>query len=146
MDPNDRPLIGWREWVALPDFGIQAIKAKVDTGARTSAIHAKHIKRFQDQGLPMARFTIHPIQRSTEHPIDVTAEVVDERKVRSSSGHAKRRPVVVTTLELAGYHWPIELTLTNRNMMGFRLLLGRQALKQRFLIHPGRSFVASPKE
>jgi len=136
-------VVGWREWVGLPEFGIPTIKAKIDTGARTSSIHAKRLQRFPDRGRAMVRFAIHPIQRSTRDPITVTAEIVDERKVRSSSGHAKRRPVVVTTVELAGYHWPIELTLANRDMMGFRLLLGRQALKQRFLIHPGRSFVAS---
>ncbi len=144
LNSTDRPVVGWREWVALPDFGIPAIKAKVDTGARTSSIHAKRVQRFTDRGQAMARFTIHPIQRSTKGPVTVTAEIVDERKVRSSSGHANRRPVIVTTVQLAGYDWPIELTLANRDMMGFRLLLGRQALKRRFLIHPGRSFVASP--
>lgn len=140
------PIVGWREWVALPAFGVEAIKAKMDTGARTSAIHAKHIRRFQDRGQPMAQFTIHPIQRSTRGPVSVTAEIVDERKIRSSSGHAKRRPVIVTELDLAGQRWPIELTLANRSLMGFRLLLGRQALKNRFLIDAGRSFLLSPSK
>lgn len=142
----DWPVVGWREWVALPEFGVETIKAKMDTGARTSAIHAKHIQHFQDQGQPMVRFTVHPAQRSTRHPVSVIAEVVDERKIRSSSGHAKRRPVIVTELELAGQRWPIELTLANRSLMGFRLLLGRQALRHRFFIDPGRSFLLSPKK
>ena len=142
----DWPVVGWREWVSFPEFGITTIKAKMDTGARTSAIHAKHIQTFQDRGTPMVQFTVHPIQRSTREPVSVTAEVMDTRKIRSSSGHAKRRPVVVAELELAGQRWPIELTLANRSLMGFRLLLGRQALKGRFLIDAGRSFLMSPKQ
>jgi len=142
----DWPVVGWREWVSLPEFGVETIKAKMDTGARTSTIHAKHIRRFQDRGQPMVQFTIHPIQRSTRQPVSAIAEVVDERNIRSSSGHAKRRPVIVTALELADHRWPIELTLANRSLMGFRLLLGRQALKGRFFIDAGRSFLLSPKQ
>lgn len=144
LNAAERPVIGWREWVGLPEFGIPSIKAKVDTGARTSSIHAKHIQRFQDRGRAMVQFVIHPVQRSTRSPQTVTAEIADERKVRSSGGRARRRPVIVTPVELANHTWAIELTLANRDMMGFRLLLGRQALKQRFLVHPGRSFVTSP--
>ncbi|MFB6286188.1 MAG: ATP-dependent zinc protease [Candidatus Bipolaricaulia bacterium] len=144
LNAADRPVIGWREWAGLPEFGVPRIKAKVDTGARTSAIHAKRIQRFHERGRAMVQFVIHPVQRSTRHPVTVTAEITDERKVRSSSGRARHRPVIVTPVKLANYTWAIEVTLANRDMMGFRLLLGRQALKQRFLVHPGRSFVTSP--
>ena len=132
-------VVGWREWVSLPDLGLPYLKAKLDTGARTSALHAYDIKRFRRGGRRMARFRVHPIQRQTRTIVEAEAEIVDRRAVRSSSGHLSERIVVVTTLEIVGRRWPIELTLTNRDAMGFRLLLGRQALRPRILVDPGRS-------
>jgi len=136
-----RPVLGWREWVALPELGVGAIKAKLDTGARTSSLHAFRLKRFTRDGEAMVRFEVHPVQRSTQGTRTVEALVVEERSVRSSSGQEERRPVIVTDLELGGERWPIELTLTRRDAMGFRMLLGRQALRKRAVVDPGRSFV-----
>lgn len=138
-----RPAVyGWREWVALPELGVGSIKAKLDTGARTSTLHAFRLKRFRREGLPMVRFEIHPVQRSAASAIQVEAPVRDERRIRDSGGHEQVRPVIVTEVEIDGRRWPIELTLTRRDAMGFRMLLGRQALRGRALVNPGRSFLA----
>jgi len=138
-----RPVVfGWREWVALPDLGVGAIKVKLDTGARTSSLHAFRMKRFRRDGRAMVRFEIHPVQRSAAAAITVEAPVSDERAVRDSGGHEQVRPVIVTDVEIDGRRWPIELTLTRRDAMGFRMLLGRQALRGRAVVDPGRSFLA----
>jgi hypothetical protein len=136
-----RPAVGWREWVALPDWGVPAIKAKIDTGARTSALHAFDIETFERSGSTWARFLIHPWQDSGSDEIAVEAPLLDRRAVRSSSGASRLRPVVATTVELAGSLVPIEVTLTRRDEMGFRMLIGRQALRRRFLVDPGRSYL-----
>ncbi len=136
------PVIGWREWVSLPEFGIEAIKVKVDTGARSSALHAFDIEPFSRGEKRMLRFKVHPLQRDSRQTVTAAAELIDERKVRNSGGQLELRPVVETEIELLGQKWQIELTLTNRDTMGFRMLLGRQALRRRFLVHPGRSFLA----
>ena len=135
-------VLGWREWARLPDFGVDAIKAKLDTGARTSSLHAFDLTRFEHDGRPMVRFEVHPVQRSAEDIVVVEAEVVDERWVRNSGGTRELRPVIETTVEIGERSWPIELTLTRRDEMGFRMLLGRQALKRKALVDPGRSFRA----
>lgn len=135
--------IGWREWVGLPELGVHAIKAKIDTGARTSAIHAWKIEPFQRGGEIWLRFELHPEQRSKAGAIICEAPAVDRRHVRSSGGHVTSRYVIRTTLALGTASWPIELTLTNRDQMGFRMLLGRTALKGGVLIDPARSFLAS---
>ena len=132
--------IGWREWIALPDLGVGAIKAKVDTGARSSALHAFDLNLFEQDGARWAQFEIHPLQHSTQCAVQVIAEVVAERSVRSSNGRREWRPVICTNVELLGRRWPIEVTLTNRDAMGFRMLLGRQAVRRQFLVHAGRSF------
>lgn len=137
---SDVPVIGWREWVALPDLGIERIKAKVDTGARSSSLHAFDLQKFERNGVQWVRFTIHPVQRNNDLVVQAEAEVLDFRSVRSSSGKATLRPVIVTNVELLGAVWPVELTLANRDAMGFRMLLGRQAFRQRFLVDGGRSF------
>lgn len=136
------PVIGWREWICLPEFGIEAIKVKVDTGARSSALHAFDIESFSRGGERMVRFKVHPLQRDSRQSVAAEAELVDERGVRNSGGQLELRPVIKTTIELLGQKWQIELTLTNRDAMGFRMLLGRQALRRRFLVHPGRSFLS----
>jgi hypothetical protein len=138
--------VGWREWVALPELGIDAIKTKVDTGASTSALHAIHVRRFNEQGRLRVRFEVHPLQRRTDITINCVADVVDERLVTSSSGHRERRLVIRTPLTIAGRCWPIELTLTNRDNMGFRMLLGRNAMHGRLLVDPSASFLAGASD
>jgi hypothetical protein len=135
-------VIGWREWLALPELGISEIKAKIDTGARSSALHAFHVERFRRRGKAMVRFGVHPLQRDASREVLAEAELIDERRVRSSAGEVQLRPVVVTSVKLHERVWRIELTLTNRDEMGFRMLLGRQALRGRFVIDPGGSFLA----
>ncbi|MDF1561835.1 MAG: RimK/LysX family protein [Deltaproteobacteria bacterium] len=134
-------LIGWREWVELPSLGIERIKAKIDTGARTSALHADVVRTYHRAGRCFVTFRVHPTQRSLSPELEVHAEMIDERQVRSSSGKAELRPVILTTLQLGEERWPIEITLTRRDLMGFRMLLGRQALRRRVRIDPGRSFL-----
>lgn len=133
--------VGWREWVSLPGLGVPRIKAKLDTGARSSALHAWNVRRFKRGGISMVRFGIHPIQRDDRTSVEAEAVVLGERKVRSSSGQITLRIVVRTDLEMLGERWPIELTLARRDEMGFRLLLGRQALRGRVVIDPGTSYL-----
>lgn len=138
-------VIGWREWVILPDLDIPAIKAKIDTGARTSSLHAFALEPFRRQGRDYVRFEVHPLQRSAKGSVPVTAEVVEWRNVRSSSGAVEYRPTIRTHVLVEQRRWEIELTLTNRDEMGFRMLLGRQAVRDRFLIDPGKSFLAGSR-
>jgi hypothetical protein len=142
---RDRPKmklkeIGWREWIGFPDWGVAHIKVKVDTGARTSSLHADDIQLYQLGDVTMVRFVVHPWQASSEDLVPVEMPVHSMREVRSSSGQAERRPVVVTTMKVAGRILKAELTLTNRDLMGFRMLLGREALRGRFTINPGVSY------
>jgi hypothetical protein len=141
-----RLTLGWREWVALPDLGVPWIKVKLDTGARTSALHAFDLERFRRAGAERVRFVIHPFQRDTARTIVAEGELIDERVVRNSGGSEELRPVIATHLELLGRRWSIELTLTRRDVMGFRMLLGRQALRGRALVDPGRSFLAGRRK
>lgn len=135
------PIIGWREWLALPDLGISAIKVKIDTGARSSALHAFDIHSFEQDGQTILRFKIHPFQRNSHQTIMAEAPLLDQREVRNSGGHAELRPVISTTVQTRDQQWPIELTLTNRDVMGFRMLLGRQAVRDRFLVDAGASYL-----
>ncbi|MGC1393351.1 MAG: ATP-dependent zinc protease [Coleofasciculaceae cyanobacterium] len=143
------PIIGWREHLTLPDLGIQEVKAKIDTGARTSALHAFDVEIFTDQGKQMVSFKMHPLQRDTSQTVTAVAELLEQRKVRNSGGQTTFRPVILTTVELnlaaAGgtqaHRWLIELTLINRDLMSFRMLLGRQAVRQRFLVDAGKSYL-----
>lgn len=136
-----KPAIGWREWVCLPGLGIEAVKAKTDTGARSSALHAFDLDRFSLDGRPCVRFKIHPFQRDSRKTVTAEATVHDERLVRSSGGHQTLRPVILTPVRLLDQEWEIEITLINRDAMGFRMLLGRQAVRHRFVVDPGRSFL-----
>lgn len=136
-----RPIVGWREWVALPDLGVARIKAKVDTGARSSSLHAWDVVEEERDGRLFVRFVVHPAQRDADVRVEAAAPLVDRREVRSSNGVAELRPVVRTAVVLAGQTFPIELTLTRRDEMGFRMLLGRSALRRRFVVDPGRSFL-----
>lgn len=137
-----QPVLGWREWVSLPDLGIDRIKAKVDTGARSSSLHAYAFERFRRGGRSLIRFRVHPWQRDYHKEVQSEAELLDMRTVRSSSGVESLRPVIVTDLEVLDQRWPIELTLTRRDAMGFRMLLGRQAVRGRFLVDAGASYLA----
>lgn len=134
------PVIGWREWAGLPDFGIEWIKVKVDTGARSSSLHAFNLQPFRRNGVDWVRFQIHPVQRKRIKIMEVEAKVLEYRSVRSSSGKASLRPVIVTSVRLHGTEWPIELTLASRDEMGFRMLLGREAIRGHFLVDSGNSY------
>lgn len=136
-----RLTLGWREWVALPGLGIPAIKAKVDTGARTSALHAFRMESFADHGEEHVRFWIHPLRR-LDLQVQCEAPVVDRRIVRDSGGHSEERPVIRTTVQGGGRRWEIEVTLTSRDDMLFRMLLGRAALVAGgFVVEPASSYL-----
>jgi hypothetical protein len=140
-----KQVCGWREWVTLSELGVDKIKAKVDTGARTSALHAWHIHEVERNGEPWARFCVHPNQRTMIGEVWCEAPIVDQRKVRNSGGKAEHRYVVETELKLGADAWPIELTLTSRDDMGFRMLLGRTAIRRKLLVDPGRSYLLGGK-
>lgn len=135
------PLIGWKEWLALPDLGIPAIKAKIDTGARTSALHTFSIDAYSDRGQRMVRFGIHPLQKRKDIELFCDAPVLERRRVKDSGGHVENRYVIQTNVVLLNISWRINVTLTNRDAMLFRMLLGRTAVEKRFIINPGRSYV-----
>lgn len=140
--PDDRTLIGWREWVHLPDLLDGGwIKAKVDTGARTSALHAWDVEHFERDGAGWVRFCLHPRQHDDEHVVRAEAALVEEREIRSSNGDVELRPVVRTTLALGAQRYEVELTLTKRDQMGFRMLLGRTGMARHLLVDPGTSYL-----
>ncbi|MGH3361006.1 MAG: ATP-dependent zinc protease family protein [Nocardioides sp.] len=132
---------GWREWVSLPGIGVPWVKAKVDTGARTSAIHAFDIEPFERDGEPWVRYSVHPWQRSGEDAVTAESKVLDRRTVRSSSGHSEERYVVHMDVSLVGRTVTAEMTLSRRDEMGFRMLIGREALRRHFVVDPGRSYL-----
>ena len=139
--PRSKILIGSREWCAFPDLGIGAVKAKVDSGAKTSSLHAFELEVFDRQGEPWVRFEIHPLQKNQRVKRITEAPVIDQRWVRSSSGEAEERYVISSQLRMGGHSWPVELTLTNRDSMGYRMLLGREAMRGRMLIDPDAAYL-----
>ena len=138
--PDNKLVVGWREWVALPELGIEQIKAKVDTGARTSALHAFEVDSYQDKSGLRVRFLMHPLQNDLNKVVECDAAVIDERLVTDSGGHREKRLVIETMLRIANMAWPIEMTLTNRDTMKFRMLLGRTAMRRRILVNPAVSY------
>ncbi len=142
LPANETPLVivGWREWVALPDLRIAHIKAKIDTGARSSSLHAFEIEPFRKSDERWVRFQVHPIQRRDQFTIACEAPVHDIRNVKSSSGVSAERYVILTSVLWMGQQWTVELTLADRTQMGFRMLVGREAVRGRMLVDPARSY------
>ena len=145
---SNLPVLGWREWVSLPEWEVEYLKAKVDTGARTSSLHAFDLEWYEREDAPWVRFEIHPWQRSTADSVVAEAAVVSTRDIRSSSGTVDHRPVVRTSVGLAGATVAAEITLTRRDDMGFRMLVGREAVRRQFVVDPGRSYLGGrpPKD
>ena len=140
-DNNQLLTLGWREWVALPDLGLPAIKVKVDTGAKTSALHAFYTEKYRVDGVDMVKFLIHPIQNNYDFQIECQSPIIDFREVIDSGGHREMRYVIETLVVIGNRRWPIELTLTNRDTMRFRMLLGRRAIEGRAMVEPGASYL-----
>lgn len=138
---TDKPMLGWREWVALPELNIKQIKAKIDTGARSSALHAFAIDPYRKGGQRWVMFALHPIQKETHVAIECHAPIKDRRTVSDSGGHKQRRYVIETQLIIGHSLIKAEVTLTNRDSMLFRLLIGRTAMNTRFLIDPHASYL-----
>jgi ribosomal protein S6--L-glutamate ligase len=132
--PNSILSIGWQEWVCLPNLHLPLIKAKIDTGAKTSALHASNISEFWHGSQKWVQFDVHPLQRNNHYTVNCSAKVIDERVVTNSSGSQELRYVIKTPMLLGPNAWEIELTLTQRHDMTFRMLLGREALRHRVII------------
>ncbi len=141
-------IAGWREWVSIPEAGVPWIKAKLDTGARSSSLHAFDIEVLGEGTDERVRFWVRPWQASSDDAVQVERPIHDRRTVRSSSGHTEQRIVVMLDIVVHGRAVPAEVTLTNRDAMGFRMLIGRQALRQGFVVDSSRSFLGgrAPRE
>ena len=137
MKPSELPIIGWREWVALPELGIDKLRCKVDTGAKTSCLHAFYVEPFEKDGTRMVRFGLHPDEKSTDIEQHCEAMVIDQRNVTDSGGHTEERFVIQTPIVLGHERWSIQITLTNRDTMKHRMLLGRRAIMDNFLVDSG---------
>lgn len=144
--PKEILTLGWREWVRLPALGIHQIKAKVDTGARTSALHAFEVRSFVDGDQERVEFLMHPIQKDNDTVATCVADVLDRRIVTDSGGHKEERFVISTDLAIGRYSWPIEVTLTARDDMLFRMLLGRTAIKNIAQVDPARSYLIGKRK
>ena len=131
--------VGWREWASLPEMGIPAIKIKIDTGAKTSALHAFDLETFTQDGKDQVRFNIHPLQRNDTLIKSYTAPIVSEKTVKSSNGQKERRITIRTPIVIGDKQWDIDITLTNRDIMNYRMLLGRGAMGK-LIVEPAKSF------
>ena len=138
---HSKTIIGWREWLALPELGIPAIKTKIDTGARTSALHAQFIEEFEIGGKKRVRFGVRPLRKRKDLELICEADIVDFRSVKDSGGHTEMRCFIRTEAQLGDHRWMIDISLTSRKDMLFRMLLGRTALENEFIIDPGRSYI-----
>ena len=136
IEQTDKIVVGSEEWVALPQLGTPVIKARIDSGAKTSSLHAFNIRAFKRDGIPWVSYELHPVQHDRSVIVRCESEVVDRRTVKSSSGISEKRYVIRSQLELSGQSWEIEITLANRDSMGYRMLLGREAMKDRILVDP----------
>ena len=143
---NNLQTIGWREWIQMSDLGVHQIKAKVDTGARTSALHAFHVRPYEQDGIQRVEFKLHPHQRDDETNVVCSAPVIDQRDVTDSGGHREKRWVIMPTITLGNSTFPIEMTLTARDDMRFRMLLGRTAMHGRFVVDPARSYLLGKRK
>lgn len=130
----------------LPDLGVEEIKAKVDTGADNSSLHAFNMKRFSRNGVPLVHFEIHPRQRKRRPAISCEAEVIGEKKVKNPGGRTETRPIIKTTMIVAGREIEAQVNLTTRDEMTFRMLLGRRTIRKTFLVDPGRSYLGGRPE
>jgi len=137
--------LGWREWVGLPDLGLLRIKAKVDTGARTSTLHAFEVKTSDVDGQQKVEFLVHPKQGDQDTVVRCVADVIDRRSVRDSGGHNEMRWIIRTPVSIGGQTWPIEMTLTERDNMRFRMLLGRTAIAGVATVNPQKSYLTGGK-
>ena len=141
LTSSESVTVGWREWLLLPDLKLPWIKAKVDTGAKTSSLHAFCVEEFKKNEKDWVRFGIHPHQDDIETEIYCEAELIDKRLVSDSGGHTEERYVIKTDVVMASQRWPIEITLTNRDTMRFRFLLGRTAMRKKLIVNPAASFL-----
>ncbi len=132
-------LVGWREWASLPMLNTPLIKVKIDTGAKTSALHAYDLEILEMSNKKYAKFVIHPLQKNESITRCAIAEVIDSRVVRSSNGHKEERVVIRSPIKISNHYWDIDITLTKRDIMRYRMLLGREAMKS-LLVNPGRSY------
>ena len=144
--PEKNLTLGWREWVGLPELGIRQVKAKVDTGARTSALHAFSVRVFEEGDRERVEFMIHPMQKDDKTVVTCVADILDRRTVTDSGGHKEERFVISTDLTIGKYRWPIEITLTARDDMLFRMLIGRTAIKNIAQVDPARSYLIGKKK
>jgi len=133
-------IAGWREWAQLPELGVEMIKVKIDTGAKTSSLHAFELSTFTDVGKECVRFDVHPLQDNDLITRTCVCPIVDYRWITSSTGHKQRRFIIHTTLKMGEFSSLIEISLANRDEMGFRMLVGRNALKGHILVDPSHSF------
>jgi ribosomal protein S6--L-glutamate ligase len=139
--PQNKIILGSEEWCSFSELGIPAIKARVDSGAKTSALHAINIVPFTKEGVNWIKFDINPIQNNLKTVIHCEALLIDKRIVKSSSGYREQRYVIQTNINIGNDNWPIEMTLTNRDSMGFRMLLGREAMSGRILVDPEQKYL-----
>lgn len=137
-----KPVVGWREWAVLPDLGISKIKVKIDTGAKTSSLHAFDVTVAKRHGRSIVRFKVHPLQKNTRRIVECEAKLLEWRQVTDSGGKRTLRPVIETRIMLGAREVLAEVTLIARDEMGFRMLIGRQALKKTWLVDPSKSFIA----
>ncbi len=138
---TEKPMLGWREWVSLPALNLDPIKAKIDTGARSSALHAFSIEKYHKGGALWVMFALHPLQTREDIVVECHAAVKDRRLVSDSGGHKQRRYVIETPLLIGQTLITAEMTLTNRDSMRFRMLLGRTAMNGHFIIDPAASYL-----